>query len=341
LPIAVYVTDAVQATLDKDANRSYVSPGDTSIYTLTLVNEAPLTTTFSITDPIPTNASYVSGSATGELIYDPGSAELQATAELAGAQMQVMTDTLLGEYYSLPDLGVGPINCPDISCDDFPLVVTGLDFYFNGRPAREVVWSINGYLKVGSIISDLFNPNQNFPDSTAPNNLIAPLWTDLDLDGGDGIGHGALYYALVQVGGETGPVYYVFEWKEAELKGDPTSQYSFQVWIERGTENIWFMYGPLTAAITTGTVGIENLYGSVGDAYFFNGSGTAPVNGTTLKAISNLDAAVLTYALEAGPDKSIDIINVAQAENQLTGQLLQATATVYVGDYIFLPLIQR
>ena len=88
-------------------------------------------------------------------------------------------------------------------------------------------------------------------------------------------------------------------------------------------------------------MGIENLYGNVGFAYFFNGNGTSPVEGTTLKAISNLDAGVFSYALEVGPDKTIDIINVAQAENQLTSQILEAATTVYVGEYVFLPLIVR
>jgi hypothetical protein len=273
-------------------------------------------------------------------VYDVVSDELRATTELAGARMQVMTDTLHGAYYSLPDLGVEPVDCPDADCDDAALVISGLDFYFNGRSAGEVVWSTNGYLRVGSLISNLSSPNQNLPDTADPNNLIAPLWTDLDLEGG-GLGHGALYYALVQVGGNTGPVYYVFEWKEAALKGDPSSQYSFQVWIERGTEHIWFVYGPQTAALTTGTVGIENLYGSVGFAYFFNGNGIAPVDGTTLKISATLDSDAYAYSLEMGPDKGVEVVNTAQAENQLTGQLLQATATVFVGDHVFIPLVVR
>jgi len=343
LPIAVYVTDPVQARLEKSVNQHYASPGDIANYHLTLVNEAPLTTTFTITDPIPNNASYVANSATGGLVYDPVFEELRATTELAGAQMQIVTDTLFGAYYSLPDLGAAPIDCPDTNCDDAALVISGLDFYFNGRSASELVWSTNGYLQVGSAILGLSSPNQNLPDTAIPNNIIAPFWTDLDLDGGagDGSGHGALYYALVQVGEGTGPIYYVFEWKEAALKDDFSSQYSFQVWIERGTEHIWFVYGPQTAALTTGTVGVENLYGSVGFTYFFNGSGIAPVEGTTLKASAILDSAVYAYSLVMGADKSIDVVNTAQAKNQLTDQLLQATTTVFVGDYVFLPLVVR
>jgi uncharacterized repeat protein (TIGR01451 family) len=333
LPVAVYVTDPIQARFTKDVDQVYASPDDTLAYSLTLTNEFPLTTTFSITDPIPQNAGYVPGSAAGGLSYDSGEDQLVGAVALSGAQLEIITDTLYSAYYSLPDLGVDPVACPDTNCDDAALVISGLDFYYNGRSVAEVVWSTNGYLEVGSIVSNLSSPNQNMPDTTLPNHVLAPFWADLI--------NGTWFYALVQVGGETGPVYYIFEWKDAELKGDPSSQFSFQVWIERGTENIWFVYGPQTTLMTTGTVGAENRYGSVGFSYFYNGVGSAPVDGTTLKVRSILDVAEMTYALRAGQEKGTNIVNLARAQNQITNQVLEAGVTVYVGDSVYLPLVLR
>ena len=48
LPLAVYVVEPDQARLSKEADRSQALPGDTAQYTITLTNDAPLTTTFLI-----------------------------------------------------------------------------------------------------------------------------------------------------------------------------------------------------------------------------------------------------------------------------------------------------
>ena len=337
LPIAVYVTEPIPARLEKNADHVFADPGETVAYTLTLVNEAPVTSAFALTDPIPENASYLSGSATGGLTYDSLEDQLSATVNLPAAQMQLVPDTLHG-YIEIstidPEHPIDPVPCPDSVCDEAALVISGLDFYFNGQPANDVVWSTNGYLQVGSVILGLSSPNQNLPDPDVPNNLLAPLWTDLT--------GGKWYYALVQVGqGSEAMVYYVFEWKDAALTSALAQKYSFQVWIKRGTDEIWFVYGPQTAALTTGTVGIENRYGNVGFTYYYNGSGTAPVNGTSLKANSSLGMAMFTYALQVGPSKAINIVNLAQAENQSTGEVVQASATVFVGERVYLPLVIR
>jgi hypothetical protein len=52
---------------------------------------------------------------------------------------------------------------------------------------------------------------------------------------------------------------------------------SFQVWIEDGTDNIWFSYpaGGLPAS-PDATIGAENSNGSEGAQYYYNGTGTIP-----------------------------------------------------------------
>ena len=330
LPIAVYATAPPLAELQKEANHTFASPGDTASYTLTLFNDASLTSTFVLSDTIPQNASYIPGSATGGLVYNSTAHELTATVAISAPQAQIAPDALYG-YLSLADRGVAPLACPDINCDEAEIRIPGLDFYFNGRPASDLIWSTNGYLQVASANENLSAPHQNLPDPAAPNNLLAPLWADLI--------HGVWYYALVRVG-ETGPFYYVFEWKEAALKSDSNQRYSFQVWIERGTDQIWFVYGPQTAPISTGTVGVENQFGSVGAVYFYNGGGSAPVEGISLKVGIQNNPEVFSYALLLGPEIG-DVINLAQAENQNTGRVVQALATVYVGRFIFLPLVLR
>jgi hypothetical protein len=88
-------------------------------------------------------------------------------------------------------------------------------------------------------------------------------------------------------------------------------------------------------------VGIENQYGSAGFAQYYNGSGTAPEEGTSLKTNNNVDQAIFTYQLQIGSLNAVDVTNVAQATNTRTGRLFQAAATVHVGGRIFVPIVIR
>ncbi len=64
----VFATEPDQATLEKTADRAFAEPGDLADYAITLINDSPLTTTFTISDPIPANASYVPGQCQRRLI---------------------------------------------------------------------------------------------------------------------------------------------------------------------------------------------------------------------------------------------------------------------------------
>ena len=108
-----------------------------------------------------------------------------------------------------------------------------------------------------------------------------------------------------------------------------------------GSDEIWLVYGPQTGVVDTATVGVENQYGSAGDLYYYNGSGTAPTEGTSLKAVTAVDQAVFTYELSVGPIIGIDVRNVASATNDNTGRVLQAATTVQVGERIYLPVMTR
>ena len=337
LPLAVFATEQDQASLDKTAHRSFAEPGDTVDYSISLINDSPLTTTFTISDVIPANASYVPGSVTGGLIYDDVSNALTGTVQLSGVKMHLIPDTLYG-YFSLSDYA-DPAPCPNLDCDEGTSNLTGLDFIYNGRRFSDLMWSANGFVQVGDADTYLSEPNQNLPDSVAPNNILAPLWTDLEIDtcstGGEKMG----WYFGSATDGDF--VYDIVEWKEAALKNDPTACYSFQIWIKRGTDQIWYVYGPQTAPLTVGTVGLENQYGSAGYSRFYNGSGIAPTEGTTLKAINSVDEASFTYSLEMGSALGVDVINTVQIINSGTGQVFQDFATVQIGRQIYLPLLIR
>jgi len=129
--MAAYVVEPDQARLEKDVDRTQAFPGDTAQYTITLINDAPLTTTFVLSDSIPENASYVEGSATGGLVYYPAQNVLTGTITLDPPKMSIVPDSLYG-YLSLPDIDVDPPfvpqPCPNNNCDDAVIALSGFDF---------------------------------------------------------------------------------------------------------------------------------------------------------------------------------------------------------------------
>jgi hypothetical protein len=140
--------------------------------------------------------------------------------------------------------------------------------------------SSNGFLVAGGDSTNAFTPsNQNLPDPAAPNNVIAPFWTDLDMDGTDPSdpGGGIWYAGLLSSGPTT---WLVVEWENVELFGVPGSAYTIQVWIELGSSNISVAYAALSPGIPSSlTVGLEDLDGVAGSSRFFNGAGTPPETG--------------------------------------------------------------
>jgi uncharacterized repeat protein (TIGR01451 family) len=60
----------------KTASRYVVASGETLTYTIELRNSGTVTATASVTDPVPAEMNYVTGSATGGGVYDPGTRTL-------------------------------------------------------------------------------------------------------------------------------------------------------------------------------------------------------------------------------------------------------------------------
>jgi uncharacterized repeat protein (TIGR01451 family) len=339
MPIAIYPEAVKTGRLVKTTSADLVPPGGTLEYTITLTNDTPVTTTYSLSDSIPVNGTYIPGTATGGLSYDPVEDVLTATVELTNTIMKIEHNSLYG-YISLASglpAPVPPFPCPDTNCDDSAILLSGLDFQFNGQQVNDIVWHTNGYIQVDTKDADLTPGNQELPAPEGPNNILAPLWADLDLDGGDGIGGGTLYMAPVTDGVH---VYTVLEWENAQLKGDPSSHFTFQVWIRNGSDDIWFTYDTMTGNLDQATVGIENVYGNVGASFYYNGSGTAPAKGTSLKILTIPDSVTFTYEIEAAQLAKGEITNIVEATNTRNNLTLRAeTRTGIRSSRIWLPMI--
>ena len=179
----------------------------------------------------------------------------------------------------------------------------GDTFFYGGVEYEGIYVTTNGYaIPVnGGDPTSIVPFNQWLPDFTPPNNVIAPFWSDLDLKGtavGDP-GAGEMYAGTGNfLGGSTD--YTVIEWHAVEAKGISGPKYTFQIWIELGTDNVWIVYGGLDAALPFSlTVGVEDATGSAGYTRHFSGTGEAPTQGVDLKVVYDASN-ILSHDFENG-----------------------------------------
>lgn len=139
----------------------------------------------------------------------------------------------------------------------------------------------NGYLVVGGgTAADISLANQSFPNVTAPNNVLAPFWTDLDPGAGGTV--------RVNVLSDGVSSWTVVEW-EAVPEWSTGRRASFQVWIGvDGVQDISYTYDTIAGNGDGGllTVGAENRFGNRGGNQYVNGTGTLPGAGTSLVVTS-------------------------------------------------------
>ena len=134
-------------------------------------------------------------------------------------------------------------------------------FSFGDETYAQIAVDSNGYIVVGggsAEDNDCCNP-QTFPDPTRPNNVLAPFWTDLNPEDG-----GNIYVAEIGDGVDN---WIVVEWEEIpEFGASGAVSYTFQVWINTGSEEITYTYALVEGdGVSDGlSVGAENRDGTSG-----------------------------------------------------------------------------
>lgn len=291
---ALFTTATNPGVFTKSADKGEASVGETITYTLDVTNVSE-TDSYVVTDALPTNATYVEGSAVATVnggteitpvaVNDAGDTlTWEGTLDVGGIELVPDPASTGGSpfgYVALPNF-IAPLGCSTV-CDDTSITVNGLPaFDYAGGTYTDVVISSNGFVIAGDNNEQAFvNANQSLPDATAPNTVIAPFWTDLDLDGtnADDTGAGDIY-----AGSFNGGQFILIEWHKAELWNNPGTEYTIQIQI--GTQlappafqGVWFTYDSIPFIPDALTVGAESAGGLFGSNYYFNGEGTAPTTG--------------------------------------------------------------
>ena len=273
IPISIFADNPVTSYFQKLVSASHLTRnwGQPVTYTLRMQNEDVVTRTFTLTDTLPTNTAYISGSASPGLSYD-GNTHTIRGAVAVPPRWQFQSAELPG--YTTLSVQTLPFTCSGL-CDDDWIESAILPFTFMGKQYEKLYINTNGFISF--LPPDgTTNVPQQLPQRASPNAVIAPLWTDFDLRGGasDPKGNGQLYAGIVTLNAKR---YTVIEWKDVEHWGNPSFRYSFQLWLEANTDRFWFAYGSLSSVTTyTTAVGAEREDGIIGAGSFFNGVGVLP-----------------------------------------------------------------
>jgi len=277
MPIAVQPQFSTNTNiLNKTVNLAEAEETNMLNYYISVFNEH-ITGIITIEDEIPAGMLYVPDSASSSLTNGTVTTPLSVignTVSWSGELDEQGLDLIAGVspfgYVSMADMGFLPFSKPD-DPDEGAWIINGLPpFNYAGGTFTEVIWSMNGTIEAGtsSGYAADYSPVR-LPDPGLPNNVLAPLWIDLDMTSDSA----QLYVGVV----DSGPnQFIVFEWKDAPLWGNPGVTFTFQIWIEAGTDNIRFTYEDIYTTAIPMTVGVENADGTMGGSYYHNSDGASP-----------------------------------------------------------------
>ncbi len=145
-----------------------------------------------------------------------------------------------GGYLPLSDFSIAPI--PGVG-DESLTNVNVPQFYYGGEAYTRLGVGSNGYVVIGGgTAADVLFAPQTFPNPARPNNVLAPLWTDLDPPAGGAVRIGLL--------GDADAVYIVVDWAGVPNYSDGTV-HTFETWIRisdlsftgPASEQITYSYG--------------------------------------------------------------------------------------------------
>jgi len=290
MPIAVRVAKSSDSSTLSTVSVGELTPTHPAMINATL-NNKEFTGQITVTAKLPAGTQLEEGNASSnvtggtQFLFDANQASgvVSWSGRLNTPAMRFAADS--GINYELASNGGTRISCSG-DCDEFyqglNLGGAGLPVTFNGQTYSRVYISDNGIITFANAAATppASYANQQLPSGTSPNNLIAPFWSDMDLAGGT-TGGGNIYYAVLTAGGVR---YLVVEWNKVQVYGDATGkEYTFQAWMAlNAPEEIFFNYLSMDAMPANVTVGAEDLTGTLGSSYYYNGEGTAPVASQSL-----------------------------------------------------------
>jgi hypothetical protein len=290
-PITI-VRQQAPITLDKSCDSASMAPGEATECTITITNTGLVDGSYDLIDVLPRRLRLVNGSVDGAT--QTSSRSLSASGTLAGAAPPIVNaavDPLASPagFLSLTLFG----SSLNLGGSDESIVNVNVPaFVYAGETYSQIGVVSNGYIVVGGGTgADVDYINAPIPSPNAPNNILAPYWTDLNPSMGGSI--------LVNTLSDGVNSWIVVEWNNVPNWSDGAPN-TFQVWIGySGFEDISFTYGTQLSGGDGGflTVGAENKFGNTGGQIYYNGDGDIP---TPSYPVGDYEVAVFSTPGEPG-----------------------------------------
>lgn len=359
----------------------FMQPGGTAQYEITLNNFESITHTYQLVDTLPSGLSYVPDSANG-LDYDANIRTLSWQGELAPGNL----DYVIEEYSpALPYLDLaafGAVNlCDDFvangeSCDDvtvtFNLGVNGYTTNLYGEVLSQLTVSSNGLILASdTAVSHTYAHNKRLPDATTPGFVLAGLWRDTAMGGGDAPPNGRFHAAIISGLIDGHDVFYA-QWHDAPhaSNSDLTARHAIAMLLNGDGSTstgsaqdmagqVFFIYDNISVPaqlVAQGyTIGVADKLGARGVTYAYAPccgdaqppQGYPPTSGTTLHLRPVLfgagNAYSRTFSYEAVVTAPVPetIVNTAVVTSSSPDPALAyawSTHYLYVRQQLFLPL---
>jgi len=187
-------------------------------------------------------------------------------------------------------------------------------FEWGGQPVNTIGLTENGLITAGDTSFSESFQNQEMPNAESPNGALAPFWADFEVGGDNG---GAIHYNVLSDGTND---WFVYEWNDVARWNDPDGdRYTFAVWINLGTNQVFFNYVDMPATLGTGSVGFENTTGEIGLSAYYNGSGFSPVSNSSHEAIlAQGETGFIQFDYEVTPTSigTADDLDITVLENE-------------------------
>lgn len=348
---------------------TFAGPGDEVTYHIQLANYEAVTRTFQVTETIPAGLAVITSSLPTGMTYESSTRQLTWQGLLAPAYLDygLMPDGLTLPYIDLAAYGV-PNLCDDLpDCDEtavtFNLGINNYTFPYYGQTLSEITVSPNGLMlaPTGPITDTNVNTWLPAPDPSGA--VLAGLWRDVDMGGGDTAGNGR-WHAAILSGLLEGQSLFYAQWHDAPHAADPdnTARHAIALPLGDGpyTGHIFYIYDNIAhpdQLVAAGyTIGLADSMGSRGLTVAFSDccggippQGYPPAGGTTihlaplLRYPDNAYQTTLTYtaAIQAPvPETIITTAMVTSNSPNPAVNVAWATHYLYVREMTYLPAIK-
>lgn len=317
IPIT-FVRKQAPVSLAKTCSPASIVKGKTTNCTITFQNTTFIDAQVNVVDSLPSQLKLVPSSVVGAQVTSGGKAVVFSGTLPAAQPPNVSVAAGTAPFGYVPLSGTPISGMSDESIANFNIPA----FTYGGQTYTRAGIVSDGYLVVGGGAgADVQFVNQNLPNPTRPNNVLAPFWTDLNPAFG-----GAMRAAVLSAGSNS---WIVFDWQGVVNYSNRLPN-TFQVWLplttNTGTVNgvsanqMYFAFGPITTGEAGAlTIGAENLFGNRGQNFYYNGTGTLPAanDGVYVNSSAGTPGPVFTITFSAIGNQYGNWVNYAQMVSNL------------------------